>query len=131
MFVTVRYYTAAVTGMGTLSGRRILVVEDEALIALDLENLLATVIGPALSVSQALQAVNENQIDCALLDIKLGDEIADPVAVALAQRAIPTVLVTACDDGHLPPGFESYPRIEKPYKQHQLLKLIGSIFDQT
>jgi hypothetical protein len=91
----------------------------------------ATVIGPALSVSQALQAVNENQIDCALLDIKLGDEIADPVAVALAQRAIPTVLVTACDDGHLPPGFESYPRIEKPYKQHQLLKLIGSIFDQT
>jgi CheY-like chemotaxis protein len=107
MIVTVRYYTAAVTGMGTLSGRRILVVEDEALIALDLQGMLdqrgATVVGPAATVSEALKTITENQIDCALLDLKLGDETADPVAAALKQRAIPTVFVTAYGDGHLPP----------------------------
>jgi hypothetical protein len=91
----------------------------------------AAVVGPAATVSEALKAVNENQIDCALLDLKLGDETADPVVVALVQRAIRTVLVTAYDDGHLPPGFENYPRIEKPYKEHQLLRLVVSIFDQT
>ena len=121
--------------MSTLAGRRILVIEDEALIALDLQELLdqcgAKVIGPAVSVSQALGAINENHIDCALLDVKLGDETADAVAVALEQRAIPTVLVTGCGDGNLPPGFEARPVVEKPYTEEQLLKVIGRIFDQT
>jgi Response regulator containing CheY-like receiver, AAA-type ATPase, and DNA-binding domains len=121
--------------MGALAGRRILVVEDEALLALDLQQLLdqrgVEVIGPAGSVSQALEAINENHIDCALLDVKLGDETADAVAVALEQRAIPTVFVTACGDGNLPPGFETRPVIEKPYTEEQLFKLIGRIFDQT
>jgi CheY-like chemotaxis protein len=121
--------------MGALAGRRILVVEDEALLALDLQQLLgqrgAEVIGPAGSVSQALEAINENHIDCALLDVKLGDETADAVAVALEQRAIPTVFVTACGDGNLPHGFEARPVVEKPYTEEQLLRLIGRIFDQT
>jgi CheY-like chemotaxis protein len=95
-----------------------LVVEDEALAALDLQDFLdqrgASVIGPAASVSQALDAINGNQIDCALLDVKLGDETADAVAVALAQRAIPMALVTGYGDGNLPPGFEAYPRLKKP-----------------
>lgn len=120
--------------MGTLSGRRILVVEDEALVALGLVHLLdqrgAKVIGPAMSVSQALEVINQSQIDCVLLDLKLGDETADPVAAVLKQRAIPTVFVTACDNGHLPAGFEKYPIIEKPYAEDQLLELIGSIFDR-
>jgi DNA-binding NtrC family response regulator len=121
--------------MGVLTGRRILVVEDEALIALDLQELLdqcgAKVIGPAVSVSQALEAINENHIDCALLDVKLGDETAEVVAAALEQRAIPTVFVTACGDGNLPPGFKTHPVVEKPYAEDQLLNLISRIFDQT
>jgi two-component SAPR family response regulator len=130
-----RYNAAAVTRMSALRGRRILVVEDEALIALDLHRLLdqtgATVIGPAVSVSQALEAINENHIDFALLDIKLGDETVDPVAEVLAKRAIPTIFVTAYGEDKLPPGFETHPLIEKPYAEDQLLTLIGSIFSQT
>ena len=126
---------AAVTRMSALKGRHILVVEDEALIALDLQRMLdqsgAMVIGPAVSVSQALEAIHENHIDFALLDIKLGDETVDPVAAVLAQRAIPTIFVTAYGDGRLPPGFEAHPMIEKPYAEDQLLNLIGSIFSQT
>jgi ActR/RegA family two-component response regulator len=68
--------------MSALKGRHILVVEDEALIALDLQRLLdqsgAMVIGPAVSVSQALEVIHENHIDFALLDVKLGDETVDP-----------------------------------------------------
>jgi DNA-binding NtrC family response regulator len=120
--------------MGDLSGWHILVVEDEALVALDLQEFLdqrgAKVIGPAASVSHALEAIDANQIDCALLDMKLGDETADAVAVALAQRAIPTIFVTGYGNGYLPPGFESYPKLEKPYDQDELLSLIASIFDQ-
>jgi CheY-like chemotaxis protein len=92
-----------------------LVVEDEALAALDLEDFLdqrgARVIGPAASVSQALEAINGNQIDCALLDVKLGDETADAAAVALAQWAIPTVLVTGYGDGNLPQVSKRIPRL--------------------
>jgi CheY-like chemotaxis protein len=121
--------------MGALTGRRILVIEDEALIALELQELLdqrgAKVIGPAVSVSEALEAINENHIDCALLDVKLGDETADAVAAALEQRAIPTVFVTGYGDGNLPPGFEASPVVEKPYTEDQLLNLISRIFDQT
>jgi len=125
---------SGVTEMGALSGRRILLVEDEALIALDLQQMLnrrgATVIGPAASVSQALDAINTNQIDCALLDLKLGDEIAHVVAAALEQRAIPVVFATAYSNARLPPGFETHPVIQKPYSEDQLLKLIDSIFDR-
>ena len=120
--------------MVALTGRRILVVEDEALLALDLQQLLdqhgASVVGPALSVSQALEVISENHIDCALLDVKLGDETADAVAVALEQRAIPTVFVTGCGDGNLPPGFEARPVVEKPYIEEQLLALIGRMFEK-
>jgi CheY-like chemotaxis protein len=120
--------------MGVLAGRRILVVEDEALIALDLQELLdqrgAKVIGPAVSVSQALEAINKNHIDCALLDVKLGDETVDAVVAALKQRAIPTVFVTGCGDGNLPPEFKTRPVVENSYTEEQLLKLIGRIFDQ-
>jgi CheY-like chemotaxis protein len=121
--------------MGALSGRHILLVEDEAFIALDLQHMLdrrgATVIGPAASVSEALDAINANQIDCALLDVKLGDETADLVAAALKQRAIPMVFVTAYGDARLPPGFETHPVIQKPYSEDQLLRLIDSIFDRS
>jgi CheY-like chemotaxis protein len=117
------------------TGRRILVVEDEALLALDLQQLLdqrgAEVIGPAGSVSQALEAIHENHIDCALLDVKLGDETADAVAVALEQRSIPTVFVTGYGDGNFPQGFKACPVVEKPYTEEQLLQLIGRIFDQN
>jgi two-component SAPR family response regulator len=120
--------------MGALSGRRILLVEDEALIALDLQNMLdrrgATVIGPAASVSEALDAINANQIDCALLNIKLGDETTHAVVATLEQRAIPMVFVTAYSDARLPPGFETHPIIQKPYSEDQLLRLIDSVFDR-
>ena len=118
--------------MAALSGCRILIVEDEAAIALDIEHALraegATVVGPAATIEDALAEIAQNQVDCALLDVKLGDGNADAVAAALDKRAIPIVFVTAYSDERMPPGFEARPVIRKPYEQRQLLNLVASIF---
>ena len=85
--------------MHALSGRRVLLVEDEAIIALDLAALLtdlgAVVVGPAHSVADALELLNEGKIDCAVLDINLNGEPVYPVARALETRRIPFVFVTS------------------------------------
>ena len=72
-----------------LWGCCVLVVEDEATIAIDitmaLEEQGATIIGPVSAVADALRCIEETRIDCALLDIRLGDEIVWPVADALER----------------------------------------------
>jgi len=73
--------------MHPLSGRRVLLVEDEAIIALDLAALLtdlgAVVVGAAHCVANALELLNKGKIDCAVLDINLNGEPVYPVARAL------------------------------------------------
>jgi CheY-like chemotaxis protein len=111
-----------------LSGMRILVVEDEPLLAMASEDLLAdsgcTVAGPASSVKQGMQLIEREAIDGAILDINLKGEMVFPLADALAERSIPFVYVTgygkllrACNHGR--------PVLQKPYSNQQLLKIIG------
>jgi DNA-binding NarL/FixJ family response regulator len=63
---------------------KILVVEDEALVALEIEDALRgsdfDVLGPAKSVAQALHLLNESSCDAAVLDIRLGNETSQPIA---------------------------------------------------
>jgi CheY-like chemotaxis protein len=82
-----------------LLGRRILIVEDEALVAFELQLSLedegAEIIGPALSLMKALEAVaHEREIDLAVLDVDLGGEDIYPVAELLLQRQVPFVFHT-------------------------------------
>jgi DNA-binding NtrC family response regulator len=111
-----------------LSGMRILVVEDEPLLALASADLLAdsgcTVAGPVSSVKQGMQLIERESIDGAMLDINLRGEMVFPLADALAERSIPFVYVTgygkllrACNHGR--------PVLQKPYSNQQLLKIIG------
>ena len=76
-----------------------MLVEDEAIIALDLAALLtdlgAVVVGAAHCVANALELLNEGKIDCAVLDINLDGEPVYPVARALETRRIPFVFVTS------------------------------------
>jgi DNA-binding response OmpR family regulator len=83
-----------------LLGRRVLIVEDEALLAFDLQLVFdeagAEVIGPALSLAAALALVQTAaEIDCALLDVDLGGRDVFPVAQALLARGVPFVFHTA------------------------------------
>jgi DNA-binding NtrC family response regulator len=82
-----------------LAGYRILVVEDEALVAADIGAMLleaeGILVGPAASVSEARQLIKESvALDAALLDVNLGDGLVTPVLEALSARGIPTVVYT-------------------------------------
>jgi CheY-like chemotaxis protein len=80
---------------------RVLVVEDEGAIAAFIEILLGDmgclVVGPASTVAQALELGGSRDIDAALLDVKLGNQVSIPVGEALAARRIPFVLMTGYD----------------------------------
>jgi len=84
--------------MSFLDGKRILVVEDEALIAAMVEDMLmelgATVVGPASSIAQALVLVNSDDFDAAVLDVNIRSEQVDPIADILMARNVPIVFAT-------------------------------------
>src|SRR5258708_6460559 len=86
-----------------LSGCRILVVEDDPLIALMLEEILTlqgcTVIGPFSRLAEALPVAEAEALDAGVLDVKLGDnEQSYPIAEVLTSRGIPVVLATGYGD---------------------------------
>ena len=102
-----------------MSGRSILVVEDEPLIAMMLEDFLETlghsVHASCESVAEAVDEAKKGGFDLAILDVNLNGETAWPVAHALRDRQIPFVIATG---GHVeppPPEFANVPVIEKPY----------------
>jgi DNA-binding NtrC family response regulator len=81
-----------------LSGTRVLLVEDEAIIALDLadtfESAGANVIGPAASVREALSLIDEETVDTALLDFNVADGEITPVLDLLIARGVPVAIYT-------------------------------------
>lgn len=106
-----------------LKGKRVLVVEDEVLLAMMLEDVFsdvgAHVVGPAATVEQAIELIASEDIDVALLDVWLRDQRSDPIAETLRQRGVPYVLAT----GYInPEGAElaSAPTLTKPYRLNQL-----------
>ena len=103
-----------------LRGRRLLVVEDEYLIAAALERALedrgAEVVGPAGYVEGALRLVEAegDRLDGAVLDINLRGERVYPVADVLAARGVPFVFLTGYDAQVIPDTYAGVPRSEKP-----------------
>lgn len=104
--------------------KSVLVVEDEALVALglvaSLEDLGAEIIGPAYDLDSALQLAYSTHPDCAILDFKIGDFSVLPVAEALSQRGIPFIFVTGFSDLALPKELDSAVSIQKPFAHQDL-----------
>jgi CheY-like chemotaxis protein len=96
-----------------------LVVEDEALVAMALEDMLlhlgCTVVGPALRLEPALKLAATEQLDGAVLDINLGDDRSFPVAEILARRGVPFLFATGYGASGLEPPFDQAPVLSKPY----------------
>jgi len=107
-----------------LSGRRVLVVEDEMIVAWLLEDMLAdfgcVVVGPAARVEQALAVIDAEAIDAAVLDLNLNGQKSYPVADALAARGVPFVFSTGYDKGRLLDGYRCFPVLQKPYHRAEL-----------
>jgi DNA-binding LytR/AlgR family response regulator len=117
-----------------LAGLRILIVEDEFLLAMELETLVeergCTAVGPASSVRQALALIDGEEADVALLDVNLKGERATPVAAALQERGVPYVLITGYSDAQLSePELRAAPRIDKPVSSRALKRAVMSAMD--
>jgi DNA-binding LytR/AlgR family response regulator len=113
-----------------LAGLRILIVEDEFLLAMELEMLVqqrgCMVLGPVSSVGQALSVLDGEQPDVALLDVNLKGERATPVAAALHARGVPFVLITGYSRLQLSePELRDAPRIDKPVNCRALRRAVA------
>ena len=109
----------------SLYGLRILVVEDEYMLAEDLrqslERLGAEVLGPAATVEQALKLLqSEDSPDGAVLDVNLQGDYVFPVLDVLRKQRVPFVLATGYDGWVLPPAYADAPRCEKPLDMRRL-----------
>ena len=117
-----------------MTANRILVVEDEWLIAAETEDLLTAagwlVVGPAPTVERALSLLSEQAIDVAILDIHLGDERSFPVADALAARAIPFLFMSGFLKGDLPEAYRHHTLLCKPARADILLAEVASIMKE-
>jgi CheY-like chemotaxis protein len=119
------------SGVPPPDGRLVLVVEDEFLIALDLELLLRRhgwrVLGPAATVAAALRLLRGAMPDVALLDVNLGGELVTPVAAELRARGVPFVLASAYDRlGLLRDAvLAAAPNVGKPTGERRLLAALA------
>ena len=116
-----------------LAGRRILVVEDAFLIALDLRDQLercgCTVAGPVGRLRQALDIAQHETLDGAVLDVNLAGEPSFPVAATLDARNIPYVFLTGYDDdGAFPPEYRNVVRISKPFRSSDIAPMLTGYF---
>jgi CheY-like chemotaxis protein len=114
-----------------LEGCRVLVVEDEALIALDivamLEDLGVHVYGPASTLTAALEAAEGAVLDAALLDVNLARQEVWPVADVLRRRCIPIIFMTGYAGFKFPSPFNECPRLEKPVVSQHLAGELGRL----
>ncbi|WP_298260372.1 response regulator [Bradyrhizobium sp.] len=113
----------------SLHGRRILVVEDEYLLADDLrqtlEKLGVEVVGPVANVAQALKLLQSGDaLDGAMLDVNLQGDSVFPVLDLLRERGVPFVLTTGYDGWALPGPYADAPRCTKPLDMRRLSKLL-------
>ena len=113
---------------------RILVVEDEALIAMDLQALLEEagydVIGPANSSAAALALIDTEDPDVALLDVNLGRSDAFGVASVLTERKTQVIFLTGHTAHKLPQQHRHLPLVSKPYLPQVLLQAVERALEQ-
>ncbi|MGQ4273569.1 response regulator [Terrihabitans sp. B22-R8] len=107
-----------------LSGRRILVVEDEMLVSMLVTDILedfgCTVIGPATRLAAAVEAAEQGNFDAALLDVNLAGARVFPVADLLAKRGIPFIFVSGYGDMDIDAPHEGRPVVQKPFSPDAL-----------
>jgi DNA-binding response OmpR family regulator len=115
--------------------KRVLIVEDEFLVALHLEDLLIDmgheVIGPAHRLDDALDIARTNEFDFAVLDVNLAGTPSFPVAEILRERRIPFVFATGYGSEGLIDGYRHETALRKPYEAREIADAILRAFPQV
>lgn len=109
---------------------RILIVEDDFLISMELEAVLedagADIVGLCRTVSEALAVVDRNALAIAILDVRLGHELVTPVARRLAERETPFIFYTGqVDVASLQAEWPGYPIIQKPAHPNTIVRVLA------
>ena len=109
-----------------LAGAKVLVLEDETLVSMMVEDMLADlaceVIGPFARLDQAIEAVQAlgEPVDVALLDVNLGKTQSFPLAEILRDKGVPFVFTTGYDDSGIPSEWRDRPALRKPFMLHHM-----------
>jgi len=120
----------------TLAGLHLLVVEDEAMVALMVEDILAdlgcTAIEVAGTVAQGLAMVADPRppLDGAILDVNIGGEKVYPVAEALEAKGVPFIFATGYGIAGISEAFSHVPALAKPYEPRTLERLLASTLNR-
>ncbi|MGD8479532.1 MAG: response regulator [Methyloceanibacter sp.] len=118
-----------------LKGLRVLVVEDQAPIALQLEDMLVEsecqVVGPASRVGQALRLLGENVVDAAVLDLNVAGELVYPVADALDARGLPYIFATGYDPSDVSGRYGHRNIVQKPFSRRVFLEAFRATVRQN
>jgi CheY-like chemotaxis protein len=116
--------------MSKLAGKRILIVEDEPIVAMCLEDMLQSlgclIVGPAARLSEGLALAADEQVDAAILDVNLGKDRSYPIADLLRARSIPFVFAT----GYGRTDYAMDPDaglLEKPYSADQVRSVLAAL----
>ena len=113
-----------------LSGKRVMIVEDEFLVAMELESELleqgCVIIGPAGRSCMAMALLEGQTPDAVLLDLNLDGEVPTALAEALVRRQVPFVVVTGYGSRHPEPEvLRAAPRLEKPVHGPDLIAALS------
>jgi CheY-like chemotaxis protein len=112
----------------SVAGKRVLVVEDELMIRLLLQDMLAdlghTVAGEAGRIEEALALAKEGEFDVAILDVNLNGQLISPVVEILVERGLPFVFATGYGQRGVPEPFRKTPTLLKPFQLDALAQAI-------
>lgn len=113
-----------------LAGKRVLIVEDESLVAMLIEGLLVEcecgIVGPCGTVEAALEAARTETFDLALLDVNLRGQKVYPVAEVLSQRHILFLFLSGYGDEAIPSGRAAWKVCAKPFKGNDLVRMLSA-----
>jgi CheY-like chemotaxis protein len=125
---------AADTTTPNFADIRVLLVEDEPLIALDAEDLLRTMgvadVVCARNVVEGMSALDGQTFHVALLDVRLGADSSLPVAERLASTKVPFGFMTGLRDDAIPEAFKDRPVVAKPFTRQHLVNVLGTLVGQ-
>jgi CheY-like chemotaxis protein len=115
----------------TFSGLRVLVVEDEMMVSMLIEDMLAdlgcTIVGPASRLDEALELARNGGIDCAVLDVNLGGQPIFPLADLLREKGRPFAFATGYGDAGLRDVDRGSPVLQKPFREGDLARVLGEL----
>lgn len=114
----------------TVTGMRVLVVEDELMIRMLLDGMLTdlghTVAGEAGSIEEALTLAKEAEFDVALLDVNLNGKPINPVVEVLIARGLPFVFASGYGQRGVPEAYRASPTLQKPFQVEALAEALDA-----